>query len=61
MAVFAFDRILRENLDSPPILPEYVISRGKDYFLMRTWEGNIIKYENHPSQDLKSLLEKSYN
>lgn len=41
-----------------PILPEYIISRGKDYFLLRTWEGEVIKYENHPSVDIKNLLGK---
>lgn len=29
-----------------PILPEYTISQGKDYVLIRTWEGKIIKYRN---------------
>ncbi len=43
-----------------PILPQYVISRGKDYFIMRTWEGNIIKYENHPSLDIASLIKAKY-
>ncbi|MFA5467151.1 MAG: glutamate 2,3-aminomutase [Candidatus Izemoplasmatales bacterium] len=44
-----------------PILPEYVISRGKDYFLMRTWEGEVIKYENHPSLDIKkAILDKNH-
>ena len=39
-----------------PILPQYLISRGKDYIIFRTWEGNIIKYENHPSIDLEKQL-----
>jgi lysine 2,3-aminomutase len=39
-----------------PILPEYVISRGKDYFMMRTWEGEIIHYENHPSIDIRQAI-----
>ncbi len=30
-----------------PILPTYLISRGKDYVTIRTWEGEIIKYPNH--------------
>jgi len=43
-----------------PILPEYLISRGKDYFTIRTWEGEIIRHENHPSVDLKKMLEEKY-
>ncbi len=39
-----------------PILPEYLISRGKDYIMIRTWEGNVIHYENHPTIDLKKQL-----
>lgn len=39
-----------------PILPEYLISRGKDHITIRTWEGNVINYENHPTVDLKKLL-----
>ncbi|MTI70510.1 MAG: glutamate 2,3-aminomutase [Firmicutes bacterium] len=38
-----------------PILPEYLISRGKDHILIRTWEGRVIKYENHPTQDIKDI------
>ncbi len=39
-----------------PILPEYLISRGKDYVMIRTWEGNVIKYGNHQTDDLRKLL-----
>ncbi len=39
-----------------PILPEYLISRGKDYIMIRTWEGNVIKYLNHPTENLKETL-----
>ncbi|MTI66641.1 MAG: glutamate 2,3-aminomutase [Firmicutes bacterium] len=38
-----------------PILPEYLISRGKDHILIRTWEGRVIKYENHPTKDIKDI------
>ncbi|XMB72589.1 glutamate 2,3-aminomutase [Mycoplasmatota bacterium WC30] len=38
-----------------PILPQYVLSRGKDYVIIRTWEGNVIKYKNLPTED---ILEK---
>jgi len=43
-----------------PILPEYLISRGSDYFVIRTWEGEIVRHENHPSKDLKKMLEEKY-
>jgi lysine 2,3-aminomutase len=29
-----------------PMLPEYVISRGRDTITIRTWEGMIIEYPN---------------
>ncbi|SHH13585.1 glutamate 2,3-aminomutase [Tepidibacter thalassicus] len=40
-----------------PILPQYLISRGKDFVMIRTWEGEVIKYENHPSVDIKKLID----
>lgn len=39
-----------------PILPQYLISQGKDYIMIRTWEGNVIKYPNHESIDIKKIL-----
>ncbi|CAH2212668.1 glutamate 2,3-aminomutase [Tepidibacter aestuarii] len=39
-----------------PILPQYLISRGKDFVMIRTWEGEIVKYENHPSVDIKEVI-----
>lgn len=39
-----------------PILPEYLISRGKDYIKIRTWEGKIFDYPNHPTKELKKLI-----
>ncbi len=29
-----------------PMLPEYLISSGKDYVTIRTWEGRVMKYPN---------------
>ena len=29
-----------------PMLPEYVVSAGKDYVTIRTWEGKLINYPN---------------
>ncbi|MEL7597336.1 MAG: lysine 2,3-aminomutase, partial [Clostridiaceae bacterium] len=39
-----------------PISPQYLLSRGKDSIKIRTWEGNIVDYPNHPSVDLKAIL-----
>ena len=41
-----------------PLLPEYLISRGKDSFTIRTWEGEVVKIDNTPSIDIKERLEK---
>lgn len=29
-----------------PMLPEYLVSSGKDYIMIRTWENKVLKYEN---------------
>jgi glutamate 2,3-aminomutase len=39
-----------------PILPEYIISRGKNYIKIRTWEGKIFDYPNYPTQELKEQI-----
>jgi len=36
-----------------PILPEYLISQGKNYITIRTWEGRIIKYDNFPTKKIE--------
>lgn len=41
-----------------PILPQYLISRGKDFFIIRTWEGEVLKHENHPAMDIKKAINK---
>ena len=41
-----------------PILPQYLISRGKEYFTIRTWEGEIIKVEDHNSVNMKEEIDK---
>ena len=35
-----------EGHGKTPIVPQYLISFGEDYILMRTWEGMVIKYPN---------------
>nr|WP_089610403.1 KamA family radical SAM protein [Dehalobacterium formicoaceticum] len=34
------------GLGKVPILPQYLISRGKGYFVVRTWEGKIVKIDD---------------
>ncbi|KXZ39067.1 lysine 2,3-aminomutase [Alkalithermobacter thermoalcaliphilus JW-YL-7 = DSM 7308] len=38
-----------------PIFPQYILSRGKDYVMIRTWEGNVIKYKNNPTVNFKDI------
>ncbi|MDD2401288.1 MAG: glutamate 2,3-aminomutase [Clostridia bacterium] len=39
-----------------PLAPNYMISRGSGYVTIRTWEGNIIEYDNHETIDIKSII-----
>ncbi|MBU0997241.1 MAG: glutamate 2,3-aminomutase [Firmicutes bacterium] len=43
-----------------PIMPEYIISRGKNSFTLRTWEGEVIVYENHPSMPILEMIKKKH-
>jgi len=38
-----------------PILPNYLLSRGKDFVMIRTWEGKVIKYENYPTENFRDI------
>lgn len=29
-----------------PMLPEYLVSSGKDYIMIRTWENKVLRYKN---------------
>lgn len=42
-----------------PLLPEYIISRGKNYVTIRTWEGKIFNYPNYPTEDFNSMIDKN--
>lgn len=42
-----------------PLLPQYLISKGTDYIMIRTWEGEVIKVEDTPALDVKSMIEKT--
>ncbi|MBN2540697.1 MAG: glutamate 2,3-aminomutase [Bacilli bacterium] len=44
-----------------PMLPQYLLSRGKDHILFRTWEGEMIHYENHPTIDLATQMKELEN
>jgi len=35
-----------EGHGKTPILPQYLVSMGKDYVLIRNWEGKVFKYPN---------------
>lgn len=39
-----------------PILPEYLISRGKNSIKIRTWEGQVLDYPNLPTTNLNDML-----
>ncbi|MBF8984775.1 glutamate 2,3-aminomutase [Lutibacter sp. B2] len=39
-----------------PLLPQYLISRGKDYATIRTWEGKVFNYPNHESKNIRDLI-----
>lgn len=39
-----------------PIAPQYLISRGKDYIKIRTWENKVFEYPNHPTKPIDELL-----
>jgi glutamate 2,3-aminomutase len=41
-----------------PILPQYIISSGKDYIRIRTWEGKVFNYPNPHTEDLEEILNK---
>ncbi len=44
------------GLGKTPLMPQYLVSRGKDFVMFRTWEGNVIKYKNHPSKNIEDLI-----
>lgn len=41
-----------------PILPQYIISRGKGYIKIRTWEGKIFDYPNFQTEEFEELLKQ---
>lgn len=47
------------GLGKTPILPSYIISRGKEHIMLRTWEGKVVKCKNVLSKDISTVLEKA--
>lgn len=45
-----------KGMGKTPILPQYLISQGKNYVKIRTWEGEVIDYPNYPSRPISELL-----
>lgn len=42
-----------------PLLPQYLISKGTDYIMIRTWEGEVVKIGDEPSIDIKSIIKNT--
>ncbi|MGM0652682.1 MAG: glutamate 2,3-aminomutase [Bacillota bacterium] len=34
------------GMGKTPMLPEYLVSSGKDYIMIRTWENKVLRYDN---------------
>lgn len=39
-----------------PMLPNYIISRGKGYVTIRTWEGTVVQYDDHETKNIRELI-----
>ncbi|WP_313180285.1 glutamate 2,3-aminomutase [Lacrimispora sp.] len=57
MAIPTFIVNAPKGLGKTPIFPNYIVSRGPGYVQLRTWEGNIVKYEDHETKDIRYYLE----
>lgn len=44
-----------------PIMPQYMVSRGKNSIKIRTWEGRVMDYPNYPTEDIKKIIEEQEN
>ncbi|MGL6107121.1 glutamate 2,3-aminomutase [Romboutsia sp.] len=42
-----------------PLLPQYLISQGKDYIMIRTWEGEVVKVEDTPAINIKEMIKNT--
>ena len=52
MAIPTFIVNAPRGLGKTPIMPEYILSRGKGYVMIRNWEGKVLKYENSDTEDI---------
>ncbi|MDI9485013.1 MAG: glutamate 2,3-aminomutase [Bacillota bacterium] len=39
-----------------PVMPEYVVSRGRDHVKIRTWEGRVFDVRNFPTRNIRDFL-----
>ncbi|HHZ17643.1 MAG TPA: glutamate 2,3-aminomutase [Peptococcaceae bacterium] len=60
MAVPTFIVNAPTGLGKVPLNPNYIISQGPGYVTFRTWEGKVIKYQDHKTRDIKELLSQDY-
>jgi len=56
MAIPTFILNAPKGQGKTPLLPNYVISRGRGYIKIRTWEGVIIDYPDHETKDIKEIV-----
>ncbi|MEG1311862.1 MAG: glutamate 2,3-aminomutase [Romboutsia sp.] len=42
-----------------PLLPQYLISKGTDYVMIRTWEGEVVKIDDKPSINIKQIIKNT--
>ncbi|PJJ28140.1 glutamate 2,3-aminomutase [Lacrimispora celerecrescens] len=57
MAIPTFIVNAPKGLGKTPIFPNYIVSRGPGYVQLRTWEGSIVKYEDHETKDIRDYIE----
>ena len=56
MAIPTFILNAPKGQGKTPLFPDYLVSRGKDYITIRTWEGKVMEYENHETRDIRELI-----
>ncbi|MEY8353117.1 glutamate 2,3-aminomutase [Lachnospiraceae bacterium 54-53] len=57
MAIPTFIVNAPKGLGKTPIFPNYIVSSGPGYVKLRTWEGKIVKYEDHETKNIRDYLE----
>ncbi len=48
-----------DGFGKTPILPQYVVSRGKNTVKIRTWEGKVFDVENRPTRNINEFLKEN--